>query len=65
LTGQNALSASRYYQECLAGLIPLLNDESAVMNEMILAVIVLLRLSEELECATPKEHGILKLLTRY
>ena len=50
LTGQNVLSAGKYYQECLGALIPLLNDESAVMNDVILAVIVILRLSEELQC---------------
>lgn len=33
-------------------LIPLLNDESAVLNDVILAITVLLRLSEELECTT-------------
>lgn len=51
------LAAGRYYQKCLTALIPLLNDESAVMNDMILAVIVILRLGEELECASPEEYG--------
>lgn len=49
LTGRNVLAADRYNQECLSSLIPLLNDESAVTNELILVVIVILRLSEELE----------------
>lgn len=49
LTGRNVLAADKYNQECLSSLIPLLNDWSAVSNELILVVIVILRLGEELE----------------
>ena len=52
------LSAGRYYQECLSALIPLLNDESAVLNDVILVIIVILRLSEELECAPSEAWGL-------
>lgn len=63
LTGQNVLAAGRYYQECLGALIPLLNDESAVMNDVILAVIVILRLIEELECVSTNKRLIFEMLT--
>lgn len=48
-------SAGTYYQACLEALITLLNDESAVMNDVILAIIVILRLSEEIECALTRK----------
>ena len=50
------ITAGRYYQDCLGALIPLLNDESAVMSDIVLAVIVILRLIEEFDCVFLEEH---------
>ena len=41
-------ACDRYHQDCLASLIPTLSDPNAVMNDSLLAAIVLLRTLEEL-----------------
>lgn len=43
-----SLIRSRYHQICLQHLIPVLNDESAVLNENIVASTVILRYLEEI-----------------
>ena len=44
----DAFIADRYHQECLALLIPMLDDNTAVLDEALFATTVVLRLYEEM-----------------
>lgn len=47
-SGHDAYIADRYHQECLALLIPMLDDSTAVLDEALFATTVVLRLYEEI-----------------
>jgi hypothetical protein len=49
ITKSDGYDADKYYRECLAELIPLLDEESAVMDETVLVATIILRLMEELD----------------
>lgn len=46
--GFDAYVADRYHRECLALLIPILDDSSAALDEALYAATVILRLYEEI-----------------
>jgi len=52
IRGYDPYAADQYHQECLAHLIPVLNDTAAVLDENLLAATVILRTFEELESKT-------------
>ena len=47
-SGYDAYVADQYHRECLALLIPILNDSSALLDEALCAATVILRLFEEI-----------------
>lgn len=55
-SGYDAYIADRYHQECLALLIPMLDDSTAALDEALFATTVVLRLYEEMsgECGRPE-----------
>jgi len=50
MTDYDPAKSDHYHQACLARLIPILDDAAAVLDENLLASIVILRYLEEIEC---------------
>jgi hypothetical protein len=49
VSGGDPYTADRYHQKCIQHLIPMLSDEAAVLDENLLASIVILRFLEEID----------------
>lgn len=55
-SNHDAYTAEMYHRECLALLIPVLNDSTAALDEALFASTVILRLYEEMSGMLPLEH---------